>query len=126
MYTVIGVGGIGIEVAKNFSNFPQYNLIYVDDEKHNFTDQHTIAKQKRPELYEDAFKALKPALKKNGEPRNLLKATIEKQRAAVYEAIKKVKNKIKKINKPLYEHLDESLKTGKFCGYYPKDSISWE
>jgi len=64
MYTVIGVGGIGIEVAKNFSNFPQYNLIYVDDEKHNFTDQHTITKQKRPELYEDAFKALKPALKK--------------------------------------------------------------
>jgi len=64
MYTVIGIGGIGIEVAKNFSNFPQYNIIYVDDEKHNFADQHTMAKQKKPELYEEVFKSLKPALKK--------------------------------------------------------------
>ena len=64
MYTVIGIGGIGVDVAKNFNNFPQYNLICVDDEKHNVADQHTITKQKKPELYEEAFKTLKPALKK--------------------------------------------------------------
>ena len=64
MYTVIGIGGIGVKVAKNFERFPQYNIVCLDDEDTGCQEQIVLKKCKTPELYETAFKGIPPSLKK--------------------------------------------------------------
>ena len=64
MYTVIGVGGVGIKVAKNFEKFPQYNVVCLDDQDTGHEHQIVLEKQKKPELYEESFKRLPSPIKK--------------------------------------------------------------
>lgn len=58
MYTVIGLGGVGCKVAKCFDQYPQYNILCIDDEPTGHKDQVIIKKQKTPEEYEQNFKPL--------------------------------------------------------------------
>ena len=58
MYTVIGLGGVGCRVAKCFSEYSQYNVLCIDDEKTGWKDQVLIPKQSKPEDYEQSFKNL--------------------------------------------------------------------
>lgn len=56
MQTVIGLGGIAVRVAKCFSEYPQYNIICIDDELTGYDEEYLIPKQASPELYEESFK----------------------------------------------------------------------
>ncbi len=63
MYSVIGIGGVGCRIAKCFSEYPQYNVICVDDQSSGIKDQIIVPKQKTPEEYEESFKNLTKAKK---------------------------------------------------------------
>ena len=63
MYTVIGLGGVGCKVAKCFADYPQYNVVCIDDESSNWKDQVIVEKQQTPELYEENFKPIPKAVK---------------------------------------------------------------
>ena len=58
MYTVIGLGGVGCRVAKCFSEYSQYNVLCIDDQKTGWRDQVLIPKHSKPEDYEQSFKNL--------------------------------------------------------------------
>ncbi len=63
MYSVIGIGGVGCRIAKCFSEYPQYNVICVDDQSSGIKDQIIVPKQKTSEEYEESFKNLTKAKK---------------------------------------------------------------
>jgi len=63
VYSVIGIGGVGCRIAKCFSEYPQYNVICVDDQSSGIKDQIIVPKQKTPEEYEESFKNLTKAKK---------------------------------------------------------------
>ena len=64
MYTVIGLGGVACRVAKNFAEYPQYNVVCVDDQDSDWKHQCKIKPQQRVEDYESNFKGLPQAIKK--------------------------------------------------------------
>tara|TARA_B100001248_G_C27385202_1_gene459247 strand:- start:1598 stop:2434 length:837 start_codon:yes stop_codon:yes gene_type:complete len=63
VYSVIGIGGVGCRIAKCFSEYPQYNVICVDDQSSGIKDQIIVPKQKTSEEYEESFKNLTKAKK---------------------------------------------------------------
>ena len=63
MYTVIGLGGVGCKVAKCFSNYPQYNIVCIDNESSDWSDQMVVKKQPKLEMYEENFKTLTKKVK---------------------------------------------------------------
>lgn len=63
MYTVVGLGGVGCRVAKCFEQYPQYNILCVDDETTGHKDQVVVTKCRTPEEYEENFKVLTKAKK---------------------------------------------------------------
>ncbi len=63
MFTVIGLGGVGCKVAKHFDEYPQYNVVYVDDEKSSLTPMMTVKKRQKPEEYEEEFKTIPKRIK---------------------------------------------------------------
>ena len=63
MYTVVGLGGVGCKVAKCFANYPQYNIVCIDDQKSDWEMQQVIKKQPTPELYEENFTSLTKRVK---------------------------------------------------------------
>ena len=60
MYSVIGLGGVGCRVAQCFSQYPQYNIVLIDDEK--YADLN-LGKFNRPEEYEAKCKQIPKTLK---------------------------------------------------------------
>ena len=64
MYTIIGIGGVGTRIAKNFEKFPQYNIVCLDDEDTGQKHQIVLKKEKTPELYEESFKKIPASVKK--------------------------------------------------------------
>lgn len=63
MITVIGMGGVGCKIAHGFSEYSQYNVVYVDDEKSKFTPSMVIKKHATPEEYEESFKTITKTFK---------------------------------------------------------------
>ena len=63
MYSVIGLGGVGCRVAKHFSEYPQYNVVCIDDEKTEWKDQILVKKQQKSEDYEEKFKTIPKRIK---------------------------------------------------------------
>jgi hypothetical protein len=58
MYSVIGLGGVGCRIAKQFDKYSQYNVICVDDEAVDWKDKLVVKKQQTPEDYEKSFKTV--------------------------------------------------------------------
>ena len=63
MYTVIGLGGVGCRVAKCFDQYPQYDVVCVDDEPIDWKDKIVVKKQNSPEEYEENFKTIPKRIK---------------------------------------------------------------
>jgi hypothetical protein len=63
MYTVIGLGGVGCRVAKCFDQYPQYDVVCVDDEPMDWKDKIVVRKQNSPEEYEENFKTIPKRIK---------------------------------------------------------------
>ena len=63
MFTVIGLGGVGCRIAKEFDQYPQYNIVCVDDEKMDHKDSLVVKKQQSPEQYEESFKTIPKRIK---------------------------------------------------------------
>tara|TARA_Y100001938_G_C8046214_1_gene409044 strand:+ start:359 stop:1195 length:837 start_codon:yes stop_codon:yes gene_type:complete len=63
VYTVIGLGGVGCRVAKCFSEYPQYNIVCIDDVNSDWKDQMVVRKQPTPEMYEESFTSLTKKVK---------------------------------------------------------------
>jgi len=62
MSTIIGLGKAGCSIAKEMSNYPQYNVFCIDSEKHEHNKFKLIEKQKSFEDYESNFPSVKKFL----------------------------------------------------------------
>lgn len=92
-----------------------------DAEELGNTEEKAILENKRT----DILSHFNPMVGRNGRPR---KASdhIEKDRKAVFEAIKRDRNRIANKCPSLATHLENAIKTGSTCSYHPEDQkIPW-
>ena len=59
MSTIIGLGKAGCNIAKELSAYPQYNVLCVDSEEHDYRKFKLIKKQSSFEDYENNFPSIK-------------------------------------------------------------------
>ena len=52
MDTIIGLGAAGCNIAKFFSQYPEYKCYLIDSEEHDYSNSLVLPKQKDPESYE--------------------------------------------------------------------------
>ena len=64
---VIGLGNTGCNIAKEFENYPQYNVYYIDTEPRQSKNSYLMSKYDHPEKYEANCPDLTHFLPKQGE-----------------------------------------------------------
>ena len=64
---VIGLGNTGCNIAREFENYPQYNVYYIDTEPRQSKNSYLMSKYDHPEKYEANCPDLTHFLPKQGE-----------------------------------------------------------
>jgi hypothetical protein len=104
---IIGLGQAGCQVAKNFENYDQYRIFYVDSENKGYTNFLRVKEEKSHEDYEKNYKRLN--LKKCSGEATIILSGAGKISGCALRLLEQLKNLSLSV---LYIKSDEARKSG--------------